>query len=56
MTMPVVPIAKNGSCPPGWRSAGNYCIANSSNPKTVIPKSGSCPPGYRSAGNYCIEN
>ena len=28
MSMPVVPIAKNGNCPSGYRSSGNMCIPN----------------------------
>jgi hypothetical protein len=48
-------IAKNGTCPSGWSSVGNYCIANSANPKNVIQKSGTCPPGYSTQGNYCVQ-
>jgi hypothetical protein len=48
-------IAKNGNCPSGWRSEGNYCVASRGNPKNVIPKSGNCPSGYRSEGNYCVQ-
>ena len=55
MSMPVVPIEKNGSCPPGYRPSGNMCVLNS-NAKPVIVKNGSCPSGYRPSGNYCIEN
>ena len=56
MSMPVVPIEKNRSCPPGYRSSGNMCIPNS-NAKPVIAKIGSsCPPGWRPTGNYCVAN
>jgi hypothetical protein len=49
-------IPKNGSCPSGWHSDGNYCLANSATPKNVVPKNGSCPSGYHSDGNYCVQN
>jgi hypothetical protein len=54
--MPVMPILKDGNCPPGYSSVGNMCVPNA-NPKPVIPKNGSsCPSGWSSVGNYCIAN
>ena len=47
------PILKNGSCPSGYNSSGNYCVPGSS-AHPVIEKNGSCPSGYNSSGNYCV--
>jgi len=47
------PILKNGSCPSGYNSSGNYCVPGS-NAHPVIEKNGSCPSGYNSSGNYCV--
>ena len=49
------PIKKNGSCPSGYNSSGNYCVP-SSNAKFAIEKNGSCPSGYNSSGNYCVAS
>ncbi len=47
------PILKNGSCPSGYNSSGNYCVpASGAHP--VIEKNGSCPSGYNSSGEYCL--
>ena len=48
-----LPLLKNGSCPSGYSSSGNYCTPNSS-AKFAIAKVGSCPSGYSSSGNYCL--
>ncbi len=47
------PILKNGSCPTGYNSSGNYCVPGSG-AHPVIEKTGSCPSGYNSSGNYCV--
>lgn len=47
------PVPKAGPCPPGYYSAGNYCVPNKS-AKPVIGKDGPCPPGYYASGNYCL--
>lgn len=47
------PILKNGPCPSGYNSSGNYCVPGS-NARPVIEKNGSCPSGYNSSGNYCV--
>ena len=46
-------ILKNGSCPSGYNSSGNYCVPGSS-AQPAIEKNGSCPSGYNSSGNYCL--
>ena len=56
MSMPVMPIPRNGGCPAGYSQQGNYCVANASNAKVVIPRIGSCPSGYSQQGNYCVQN
>ena len=55
MTMTASPIPKNGMCPSGWDTSGNYCIAGP-NAKEAIPKSGMCPLGWSPSGNYCLKN
>ena len=47
------PIPRNGSCPSGYYSSGNYCVPNS-NAQPAIERNGSCPSGYYSSGNYCV--
>ncbi len=50
-------IPKSGSCPSDWFThGGNYCVANSANPKNVIPRNGLCPGRYSIQGNYCVQN
>tara|TARA_Y100001935_G_C17173456_1_gene441408 strand:- start:102 stop:281 length:180 start_codon:yes stop_codon:yes gene_type:complete len=51
--MPIVPLPKNGTCPPGYSPSGNMCVPTSS-AKPAIAKNGTCPPGYSPSGNYCI--
>ena len=55
MTMPIMPVAKNGTCPCGYHTEGNMCVPSGS-AKPVIAKNGTCPSGYHSEGNYCVEN
>lgn len=49
---PVVPVIKNGPCPPGYYTSGNYCTPGD-RATPLIEKSGPCPPGYYTSGNYC---
>lgn len=55
MSMPVMPIPKNGSCPPGYSTQGNTCVPNAG-AKPAIPKNGSCPAGWSTHGNYCVAH
>ena len=48
-------VLKIGSCPSGWRSSGQYCVAGLS-AKGIMIKVGSCPSGWRSSGNYCVKH
>ena len=48
-------ILKNGSCPSGYNSSGNYCLMGASG-HPAIHKLGSCPSGYNSSGNYCVKS
>ena len=48
-------VTKNGSCPSGYSSSGNYCKPNSG-ARFAIEKKGSCPSSYSSSGNYCLAN
>ena len=47
-------VIKNGSCPSGWNSSGEYCVAGSS-VKRIVSKIGSCSSGWYSSGNYCVK-
>ena len=51
-----LPLQKNGGCPSGYYSSGNYCVPSSSSSSAAIAKTGSCPSGYYSSGNYCVGN
>lgn len=46
-------IQKNGACPSGYSSSGNYCTPRSG-AGFAIGKNGACPSGYSSSGNYCV--
>ncbi|MCK6390585.1 MAG: hypothetical protein L6Q40_06125 [Azonexus sp.] len=48
-------VAKNGGCPSGYSSSGNYCKP-SATAKFAIPRVGTCPSGYGSSGNYCLAS
>lgn len=50
----VQPVVKNGSCPAGYYSSGNYCVPASGTTRIAIPKVGACPMGYYSSGKYCV--
>jgi hypothetical protein len=52
---PKSPIPKDGSCPSGYVTQGNFC-APGAEAQLAIPKHGSCPSGYTSQGNYCVAN
>ncbi len=52
----VGPVIKDGSCPSGYHSSGNYCVPTGSAARATIPKVGSCPSGYHSSGNYCLAS
>lgn len=45
-------VAKDGSCPTGFKSSGSSC--KSSSGKVAITKIGSCPTGFKSSSNYCV--
>lgn len=49
------PIQKNGSCPSGYGSQGDFCAPHSG-ARFAISKNGSCPSSYGSQGNYCVAN
>lgn len=49
-------IPKNGVCPIGYHTQGNYCVANRGNAPDAILKNGVCPTGYHTEGNYCVSN
>ncbi len=52
--VPAQPVIRDGSCPSGYSSSGNYCVPGSS-ARYALPRGGSsCPSGYFSSGNYCV--
>ena len=48
-------VTKNGSCPSGYSSSGNYCKPNSG-ARFAIEKNGSCPSGYSSSGRMLANS
>lgn len=50
------PIIKEGSCPSGYITSGNYCVPTGDNSHFAISKNGSCPSGYITSGNYCLSS
>jgi hypothetical protein len=50
------PLIKNGACPSGYHTSGNYCLASSASSKPAVIKSGSCPSGFHTSGAYCLRN
>ena len=54
MSMPVMPLPKNGPCPSGYNTHGNYCVPQSS-AKPAILKNGPCPSSWNTYGNYCVS-
>ena len=44
-------VAKDGSCPKGFKQSGSSCKSSSS---VAIVKLGSCPTGFKASGNYCV--
>ncbi len=49
------PVPRNGSCPSGYYSSGDYCVP-SSGARFALARNGSCPSGYYSSGNYCVAS
>ncbi len=51
--LPVKSLVKDGSCPSGYTTSGNYCKPGSG-ARYALPKHGSCPSGYTTSGSYCL--
>lgn len=45
-------VARDGSCPTGFKQSGDSC--KSSSGKVAIVKIGSCPTGFKASANYCV--
>ena len=52
---PAQPVERDGACPSGYHSSGNYCVPNRG-ARFAIVRDGSCPSGYYSSGNYCVAS
>jgi len=48
-------VPKVGSCPSGYSTSGDYCLAISDSSKHALPKTGSCPSGHSTSGDYCLS-
>jgi hypothetical protein len=48
------PLPKQGACPSGYHTSGNYCTPSSGTARPALPKIGSCPSGYHTSGDYCL--
>lgn len=49
------PVPKEGNCPTGYHTSGNYCVPGNDS-RFTIKKIGNCPSGYNTSGNYCVAN
>lgn len=54
-SMQPLTILRDGFCPSGYSSQGNYCVPGQA-ATFAIPKVGFCPSGYVPQGNYCLAN
>ena len=52
---PAQPVVKDGACPSGYSSSGNYCTPGS-RARFALAKQGTCPSGYSASGNYCVAS
>lgn len=50
----VLPVPKDGPCPPLHSSYGAYCVPQRGAGQAV-PKRGPCPTGMASSGKYCVR-
>jgi hypothetical protein len=50
-----VPRPGNATCPSGYYSSGNACVAREGSGH-AFPRTGSCPGGYRPSGDYCVAH
>ena len=53
--LPASPVARVGSCPSGYTTSGDYCLATSDDSRHALPRQGSCPSGYTTSGDYCLS-
>lgn len=52
---PAQALERDGSCPSGYYTSGNYCVPGT-NARFAVHRRGSCPSGYYTSGNYCVAS
>ena len=49
-------LVRDGSCPSGFSSSGNYCVPGSGARFALARNGGSCPSGYFSSSDFCVSS
>jgi hypothetical protein len=50
-----LPVPKQGTCPSGYYTSGNFCAPMAGTQERALPKAGSCPSGWFASGGFCKE-
>ena len=49
-------VTKVGTCPTGYSTSGDYCLASSDDTPVAVAKGGGCPTGFSTSGDYCLAS